>query len=280
MERRYRSLDNRGDPVIIATSGRSGTHLLIDTIRHQFPEFALHKRPCEPVSALFVPLEEVAAGVYPVHLARRTFARANRAIVRSHDWPEVLDRLRPVDAEMDAYLRERGRVVCVVRDPLVAFPKLWALAAQQFGWAVGATGQEAFVAQKASQWAAQVRAIQRSPQGMFIKLEDMLEAPTREIARLAMFLDTQSTLRAPLLIPPRRTRFESLLTRLRTRPLSTHALLRERARMNFPMKWTEELLAILDRHAGEAIELVGYRRPAHLTVEHEQRNESCILSPV
>ncbi len=253
---------NMGDPVLIATVGRSGTHLLIDTLRHQFAPFSLRKYPAQAITALFVPLDQVADRTYPARAAWRTFGRARRAVARAHGWPGMIDRLSLVDPQMSAFVRERSSVISGVRSPIVAFPKLWAMAAQHQKWSGDVDGQETFIAERAQQWAAQVDATWHAPRTMFVRLEEMLETPEREIARMGEFLGLKPRMRAPLLIPPFRSRTAVRISRLGIRPLSTHHFVREQMRRDFPLEWTAERLAILDRYAGDAMERLGYPRPA------------------
>ena len=133
-------LNNVADPVLIATVGRSGTHLMIDTLRYQFADFDIKKRPVERLAAVFVPLDQVAVREYSARAARRTIHNAPRAIGRTHDWPQVFEKLEMVDIAMAALFRERASIVQVVRNPLIAFPKLWALFAQIFDWEKGCGG--------------------------------------------------------------------------------------------------------------------------------------------
>ena len=254
-------LNNVADPVLIATVGRSGTHLMIDTLRYQFADFDIKKRPVERLAAVFVPLDQVAVREYSARAARRTIHNAPRAIGRTHDWPQVFEKLEMVDIAMAALFRERASIVQVVRNPLIAFPKLWALFAQIFDWEKGCGGNEAWLADMARKWAEQVLRLARAPRHLLVRLEDMLETPAREIGRLGVFLGAVPRMREPLVIPPNRNRFESGLARLSARPRSTHALLRARVRADFPMAWTAERLAILDEYAGDAMEAVGYDRP-------------------
>lgn len=255
------SCRNAGDPLVITSFGRSGTHLLLDLTRQQFSAFRSWKLPGEVATALFVPLDEVADGTHAMSRVGRTLLRSRRAIFRSHAWPTVLSRLVAKQPELVEWLNARAQIVHIVRNPKIAIPKLWTLTCQvryERGVAIDGMDPDAFLTDQAARWASQVANTIESSQKLTIRLEDLIANPTGEILRLGEFVGEKPGLTSPLLVPPHRTYFEARLARLCVSPRSTHVLLDQTAQSRFRFEWSAARLRTLEATAGNAMAQLGY----------------------
>lgn len=249
------------DPLIVCSFGRSGTHLMIDIVRLQFAAFAVWKWPGERTSALYTSLEELVRRARPQDTLRRIGRHAQRPIIKSHDWPTALPEVEHAAPEFAAWLRARASVIFVMRDPTVAISKLWSASGRQnVASGDGLNRQlDDFVAEQATRWCEHVEAIGRLPRALTVRFEALLGDPMTEIERVAAFIGEVPRYAAPLIIPPVRNRLELGLSRLSTRPLSSHILPRWSVRRRHELDWSPKRRALLDAIAGELMRSAGYR---------------------
>lgn len=253
-----------GDPVVLFTLGRSGTHLVLDILRHQFRAFSAWKWPGEPAHHLyFVPEHVTDSHCSPGRVAR-VLGHSRRPIVLTHCWDRVLPTLAATQSEIAAWLANRASVIFIVRDPRYVFPKMFAMLSMHYE-ELGGRGvmpdPDTFIVQQAQHWVIHTDAIASTPRALTLHFETLLADPSGQIARLGAFLTETPRMREPLLIPPRRTLVNRVTSRLHPRPLSSHVILRKRAQAAFPLDWTPHRLGLLDEIAGKAMELMGYGRP-------------------
>jgi len=254
-------LECMGDPLIVCTFGRSGTHLLMDMVRCQFPAFASWKLPGRSVAELFLPLEEFVQGHIKVRRVRKMLARG-RMIVRSHSWPNVISEVARAQPAFAQWLQAHAKIIFVARDPVVAIPKLWTLSSQfrERMDIAPLEDQDAFLAEQATRWSALAEAALDTPRAEIILLEQLLADPRAQIAKMARMLRETPRYAQPLLVAPNRHRFDTIFARLHPKPRSTHVLLQARARARYQFIWTPERLATLDSRAGAIMARLGYER--------------------
>ena len=85
-------MHNTNAPIAIASHQRSGTHLLIDLIRRQFPTTRSWKWPTEKLNALYLNLERLRpehCWSINVRQAQRLNQRAKRPILKTHSTAEL-----------------------------------------------------------------------------------------------------------------------------------------------------------------------------------------------
>ncbi len=73
----YNELAEIGDPIIVHTFGRSGTHMIIDLLRRQFRECRTWKYPGEKSNMLHASLDDISHG--DMESRTRTLARMKRS---------------------------------------------------------------------------------------------------------------------------------------------------------------------------------------------------------
>ncbi|MDT7934718.1 MAG: hypothetical protein RQ833_08950 [Sphingomonadaceae bacterium] len=246
-----------GDPVVISSFGRSGTHLTIDLIRRQFPAFASWKWPGECMSALYCRLDAAVAGSAPPAAELRALRRAPRPIIKTHHWLEWLG--APVNPLM-SWVRDRGTVIHAVRDPVAVLPSIWALnhtgAARGLGPPPPAPE---FVRHEAAAWARQTCAILDRPPPLVLPYEDILADPLGTTLRIAALLNEAPALCDPLLPAAWTSLAEARWARIISiRPRSTAILASRRIARLKPFRWTPELRALLADGCGAEMRALGY----------------------
>jgi len=110
-------LEDCGQPVIVASHRRSGTHLTIDLLRRQFRECGAWKWPGEGLDALYTNLDRLGWHPDPLTPARfaSLLARAEHPLLKTHATPD-LGELRDVQGPWVDQLLQRARIIYVVRD--------------------------------------------------------------------------------------------------------------------------------------------------------------------
>jgi hypothetical protein len=247
-----------GDPVVISSFGRSGTHLTIDLIRCQFPAFASWKWPGECMSALYCQLDSVLSGAEPPTRALRALRRARRPIIKTHHWPEWL---RAPAHPLVHLVRDRGSVIHLVRDPAAVLPSIWALNHTGAARGLGPEPPPAaeFVRHEAAAWASQARAILDRPPPLLLRYEDLLADPLGATLRISALVGEAPLLRDPLLPTAWRSLAGARSARiLSVRPRSTAILASARIAARHPFRWTPELLALLAEGCGAEMRALGY----------------------
>ena len=106
-------------PIVVLSHPRSGTHLMIDGLRHFFRETRLKQRFNQPVHDLYLNLDRLDDS-HPYaakpEVFRRRFATATqRVIVKSHCTVEV-DQVGPSYRGLAQAVFDAADLVCVVRD--------------------------------------------------------------------------------------------------------------------------------------------------------------------
>lgn len=247
------------DPIIVCSFGRSGTHLMIDMLRRQFPAFAAWKWPGERTSALYVSLEEALRLGDTRNRLARSARRAQRPIVKCHDWPRAATRLEASAPDVGAWLAARASTIVVLRDPATAISRLWSASGAHHGAGPAVDAElDAFVAHQARRWRDHVDAIEQMPRALTINFEALAADPAAAIDRVAAFVGEAPCLGAPLLVPPHRNRLHSGLARLAPRPLSSHILPKWSPWRPQPLPWSASRLDLLHRIAGDTMARAGY----------------------
>ena len=125
----YRSLlewlgRSRFRPIVVASYPRSGTHLLIDSLRLNFDACRSWKYPLERIDRLYLNLANLAwrKDKLAAAAAIRILSRAPRPLIKTHAWPDfsqdVSDRddLGPIYPAFSAWLQEHAALLYVYRD--------------------------------------------------------------------------------------------------------------------------------------------------------------------
>jgi hypothetical protein len=111
-------LTRLGEPVLVASHFRSGTHLLMDLIRRQFPPFRPRMKPLESIHASYLSIDRFDRSNHrPLtpDAALDLLAKADRATLKTHALPGFAD-VRPDAEPFVRALVERSDILYAVRD--------------------------------------------------------------------------------------------------------------------------------------------------------------------
>ena len=250
-----------GDPVLISTFGRSGTHLVIDLIRRNFPAFRSWKWPMERNEHLYAELGLAARGSEPVARTRRRLRRAARPLLKTHEWHAI--RQDPVlcRSAIVRALIARGQVIEVVREPLRAIAswhELEVAEARRLGRPV-ALPIDAFIDLRAADWAEHVRSVLEAPPQLLLRFEDVRSDPAGALARIAAATGATARPCDPLLPETYGSLFAARLARaFGVRPQSTAIVVRGDIRRACRFDWTPERRARVFRQVRDEMAALGY----------------------
>jgi hypothetical protein len=246
MNRSYRrilrhELREIGDPVVVATFMRSGTHLAMDWIRRQFPSFRSWKFPGEPLDSLYLPVDVLLPGWEPSHWSpervRRVLRRPRRPVLKTHFLEPSLDNLRASQPDLADWLEERGTFLHVTRELRQLLPSLWAFLPDWQGTDPAAPLDETFV----RTWTPRIRdheaAWANRPGVRSLSHHAIVAHPEESLARLEVWLGERARWRRPLLPPPLPSRFHSRLARLGAVTSPSTAILARRPTPAWNPEW-------------------------------------------
>jgi hypothetical protein len=227
-------------PIVVGSHPRSGTHLVIDTLRHNFPECRSWKFWGERSDRLYLNLASLFWNQHPLSekTAIRILSRVRCPIIKTHSFAglgrDIADghRMRPTDPELLAWLREHASFVYSYRDGrevLCSWHEMSAgsdLAAHvPFSEFIR---QHVYGVSRVKNWALHVQGWLEEPTVNYVRMEDLLVQPTKTLGALARKLGLRLDPNACQL--PRRTasHFEHRLKRLFTaKPQSTALISRK-----------------------------------------------------
>jgi hypothetical protein len=262
------------DPVLIASHPRSGTHLVIDTIRRQFPSTRNWRWWGLPLDHLYLNVERLSAHSrrFDDALARRIVERPRRALMKTHyvsDFSEswVGEESAPPPPHWADFV-SRAKVLYVTRHPLDTLSSyLQFLSAVDHG--VEGMGLRDFLesphwtgqTDRLGWWCDHVEGWLARPRIFHLRYEDVVRKPAATLDRLAGVLNEPWRNREPALPPKNtsitRTRADRLL---RLSPSST-AIIADRRRYP-PKPWREALsdtdLNWVEQRCGGLVERLGY----------------------
>ncbi len=263
-----------GDPVIIFTCGRSGTHMTIDLIRRHFAGFASWKYPLEYNSAVYTWLDSlVQPGASLRSLGR--LRRAARPILMTHFWPKMCEHLARDQPVLAQWIIERGRVIHVVRNPRDAINSAWPIEnhrARRIGRQFET--REHYVRRVGRRWATDLEAMRHGSPHIQLRYEDIIRDPAWAIRRIGEWIGAVPLGREPILVRPYRSVTEARLARIfMTRPVSTAAIASRAVRAKYCFAWTPQLNAILLAAVGSELALLGYNEE---TAFHQSTNDRSV----
>ena len=137
-----RELDRSGcRPVVVAGHPRSGTHLLIDTLRLNFPRCASWKRPLERMDRLYLDLSGEGGTIRP-EIVRDVLTRVERPLIKAHALPDfqtevLVERPLQLEPELIDWLRCNATFVYVYRDGREAICSTYAALYRSGGLSLG-----------------------------------------------------------------------------------------------------------------------------------------------
>ena len=110
--------DGIGQPIIVASHPRSGTHLMIDLLRKQFPACATYKLPTQSLGCLYLAIEALSAPPgKDISEARalKILAKSERPIIKTHADP-ALSHLNRQFQHWQQWLSQNATTLYIIRD--------------------------------------------------------------------------------------------------------------------------------------------------------------------
>lgn len=254
-------------PVIVASHPRSGTHLLMDVLRRQFPACSSWKWPLERLDRLYCNIDELHPGSDNLdeHTACRILRRTQRPLVKTHAWPgyeETFfgDQPHKLDSDWKRSL-DQGTIFYIYRDGRDVLCS-YQLFRQKFDRdAQGPIGDFLRGAEadqnRVRRWANHVRSWRSSPDAHPVQFERLIDSPEEVLQDVAQVLGLEPVWDEPLLPRPFSSIWESRWARLaRMRPESTAIINGER--QDWRECFTAEDRAFFHEQAGELLIELGY----------------------
>ena len=256
------------DPILIASHRRSGTHLMLDLIRRQFPSSRVRLKPLESTHNLYVNVDRLKRD-HHAPLSRDAFIdqihRCQRMCVKTHALPGFTE-LGERDI-VDALVS--GTVIHVVRDGRSVITS-WRhyeserVDAAREGMSVFLRSPAFGFPDRPTSWAEHTRAWMAIPGVLRLSFEDVINDTRAVLERIGEKLGEQPEMREPLLPPRFGGRAKRLVARLQGVTEST--TLPGPATGRVP-KWHEALTsradrAFLDDRAGGLLRELGYTTDA------------------
>jgi hypothetical protein len=211
-------------PIVVASHPRSGTHLLLDTLRRQFEACRSWKWPGERLDRLYCNIDELPGdGLLDGTTARRILQRTERPLVKTHSWPGYQQAfLGSHDGGLDAawvdWLDEHATVFYVYRD---GRDVLCSYQLFRQGFDPDARGPiGSFLrgtedgTNRVRRWADHVQTWREQPDVHCIRFETLLNDPAAVIQRLADVIDEEPRGTQPLLPRPFSSIWDSRRARL------------------------------------------------------------------
>ncbi len=205
-----------GDPVVVCTFMRSGTHLTIDLIRRQFAAFHSWKLPIEPNDSLYFPVDILLPNWEPpnwdIDRVLKVLRRPKRPVIKTHFLEPGLAALASRQPAVAEWLRQRGTFIYVRRDPRRVLPSLWAIMPEWKPEDAGPFDRD-FIRRHFAAWREHVASWTREPGVTVLDFDDVIVSPLETLKTLAQVLQEPLLNREPLLPSPLRSRFHSRCTR-------------------------------------------------------------------
>ncbi|HEX4151762.1 MAG TPA: sulfotransferase domain-containing protein [Steroidobacteraceae bacterium] len=235
-------------PVVVASHPRSGTHLLIDSLRLNCPECQSYKWLGERQDRLYLNVDHVG-GTPPLAAGavRRIMLRPTRPIIKTHAWPGFQRTMFQGDdtrhpAVFFDWLERSAAQLYIYRDGREVMRSLHTFMRDFDPTAHVSLGefirQEVHGMSRPRAWAEHVRQWSLRPDVYCVRMESLVRMPALTIAQVAERLRLRL---ASTISQPAQTRSPrgSLIQRLtQVRPQSTAILAHARARIP---PWQEQL---------------------------------------
>lgn len=259
LHHRDRLIECLGDPLIVFSFGRSGTHMLVDLIRRNIPAFRALKWPLEPNHHVYGHLDDlIEDSPASARLAAR-LRRAPRPLLMTHRWPEVRAQ---ADGALGRWL-DRARLIHIVRHPKHAMTSSWPIECARAA-AAGARlpDPEVYVRERARRWVHNLEALAATPH-LQLRFEDVRRDPASTLREAAALTGEEPRRRSPVLLPPHESITDCRMSRVcRIDPPSTAVVARTAWKRAYPLVWTTTMTTALADAAGAAMAGLGYSAAA------------------
>lgn len=198
--------------VLVASHPRSGTHLVLDTIRRQFLSTAGWRLPGLPLDHLYLNLERLGADTrrFSPKLARRILGRASTPLLKTHflaDFSEswsAAESVKPPEEFLN--IVDTARVVYVVRHPMAVMSSYFQFLSSLHAEVRRMSLDDFLVSQhwsgtvdRLGWWCSHVEGWQAQKNTLIVRYEDLISAPYETVDRIAAHIGETPRLREPIL---------------------------------------------------------------------------------
>lgn len=220
-------LDSLGQPILVASHPRSGTHLTIDLLRRQFSECSSWKYPGEPLDRLYLAVEGLIATQKKISAktAKSILRRSPRPLLKTHANPR-LSHLTQDYADLKSWVLQNATKIYVMRDGRSVLCSLH-LFMQSFDPTARCSlsqflRQEANGQSRVKAWSSHIQAWIDQPHVHLLKFEDLIHQPHQTLTDLGRLLALKPKYVEPYLPRSPKTIWHGRLSRLtQTQPEST-----------------------------------------------------------
>jgi hypothetical protein len=253
-------------PVVVASHPRSGTHLLIDFLRRQFPACASWKRPLERLDRLYLNLDFLLWEPPPlsadraVAILRRT---PGRPIVKTHAFADYRTTgfgvTRPFPAAVADALRRNATTLYVYRDGRCAISsyRTFLTPDMSMGEFLRQPEPGTGLSRPAAR-AKHVRGWLEQPGVVPVRMEDLTRRPGDVLAALERALGMPAAWREPLLPPPLRSVWHSRRARLTARVPPSTAIVVPGPRPDWRREFSAADRAFFQAESAGMLQRLGY----------------------
>jgi len=258
------SLQRCGRPIVVASHMRSGTHLMIDLLRRQFPGCQSWKWPGEPNDMLYLPLDVMSDPTAAWSSARvlRVLRRSKRPVLKTHWTLPDLGNLRDHQPDLADWIDSEATFLHVVRNPFNVLASQWAWDCSIRGIPPGRSIPDLnWIEVAISSWTRHYRIWSQRENVHLFRYEDITADPPGTVERLSALLGERPLLKHPLLPEKLRGLWHSRWNRLTgVRPASTEILTSGGAPAASDV-FTAEAIELVNRIAGTELTALAYRFP-------------------
>lgn len=256
-----------GDPIIIASHPRSGTHLTIDLLRKQFSVCQSYKLPIQPLDRLYLALEALSAP------PRKSISESKAInILKKTKVPIIKTHADPTFSHLDQkfqhwqhWLSQRGTTLYIIRDGRAVMCSLH-LFMQSYDPKTRCSLSE-FLRQtvnghsRIKQWANHVELWLAHPNVHVVRFEDIINQTHSTLTKLSQILVSDAQYFEPLLPKPILSRWHSRWLRFCTTKPESSAIIGYYNRQT-TLKWQCALTVddgiFIHQEAGELLNKLGY----------------------
>lgn len=250
-------LTRLGDPIVVVTFQRSGTHLMIDLLRKQFAACASRKRLGAHLSALYTPIDYLRPEHgYTADVLWAGLRAGNRPICKSHYDQPGFPKLAQSEPALAEHLNTRGTVFYVIRDPRAVMCSTYEFL--QFKDRVKDSSTNTFLAEFLPTWRRHVELWASHSNTQVFRFEDLVKKTEESLQRLSTLLGEEPLGVKPLLPGRLGSRWMGWYKRFFCTTSESTEILTQRKPKPWQTFFTREDLDFIEAEVGELLRLYKY----------------------
>lgn len=256
-----------GQPIVVASHPRSGTHLTLDLLRKQFPACATYKFPIQPLDRLYLALEALSAPSHQAISEAKAFKilrKAQRPLIKTHadtGFSHLSDRF----SQWQQWLKQEATILYIFRDGRATLCS-YHLFMQSYD-PIARCSLSDFIRQtnqgnsRVKQWANHVEQWINHPDVHPLQFERIISHTAHTIESLAQILNTEAKPIEPLLPASIRSLWHGRRVRLtQTNPESTAIIgyYKGQKSAQWEQAFSPADKAFFESEAGDLLHRLGY----------------------